>query len=201
MSGAGNDAMSLANFHLYQPDFANSMGYSAERPDIYPLDILWNFDECKTENEKPLIFTAGNDGRPNMEKALRDENGNFLSSDTYSRIKASVRAVAAQLLQLPVKTGNMEARTKRDIKAAYPQEWTNVLRMLEYMQPIVRLCSAHWKADHLIAQHLRNIARSNEDERKHKRRRATSSHGEQATSPHGKHLSQDSSKPSSGKYG
>ena len=185
-SSASNDATTLVNFHLHQPDFANAMGYSAERPNEYPPSILWNYDECKTETEKPVIFTAGNDGRPTMERALRDENGDFLSSDAYNRIKASVRAVAAQLLQLP---GNVEARTKREIKATNPQAWTNALGMLEYMQPIVGLCSAHWKADHLIAQQLRNITRSEDNERKHKRRRTTSQ-GEQ--SPQG------NSKPSSG---
>ena len=188
-----NGAMSLANFHLHQPDFANPLGFSAERPNDYPFDILWNFDDCKTEEEISVIFTSGNEGRPIMEKALRDEDGNFLSADAFNRIKASVRSVAAQLLQLPVKMGDAEARTKRYFKSAYLQEWTNALGMLEFTQPIVRLCSAHWKADHLIAQHLRSSARNNEDdERKHKRRRAMSSQAEQ--------LSQGSSKPSSGKY-
>lgn len=144
------------------------MGLPSERPIEYPPKILWNYDDCTKEKDE-IIFTVGNKGRPCMERALRDENGTRLTSEAYSRVKSTVRNVAAQLLVLPPKPapGHREApasRTKRYFTAAYPREWANALGMIGYMEPVVRLCSAQWKAEHLVSQHLRNLNNKSDDD-------------------------------------
>ena len=47
------------------------------------------------------------------------------------------------------------------------------------MEPVVRLCSAHWKADHLVSQHLRSMNKPDDDEDgTRKRRRIASQSGQ-----------------------
>ena len=169
--------LSVINFHLHFPDFV--MGHPADRPSEYTWKILWNYDDCTKEVDE-VIFRVGNKGRPCMEKALRDEDGKLLTLEAYSRVKSTVRGVAAQLLALPPipVPGQKEAptsHTKRYFMATYPREWANVLGMIGYMEPVVRLCSAHWKAEHLVSQHLRNINKPDDDEDGARKRRRVAS--------------------------
>ena len=187
-SGDSSGSISLANFHLHHPEFADPMGYPAGRPDDLPSTVLWNYNDCMNDTNRVEIFTSGNPNRPCMEKALRNKDGTLLTTDAYNRVRSTVRAIAAQLLRLPAKllpgqTRDTGSRTKRYFTNVYPQEWTNALRMVEYMQPVTQMCSAHWKADHLLSQHLRNIssADNDEDRAEHKRRRAKSTQGEQSS--------------------
>jgi len=155
------------------------MGHPADRPSEYTWKILWNYDDCTKEVDE-VIFRVGNKGRPCMEKALRDEDGKLLTLEAYSRVKSTVRGVAAQLLALPPipVPGQKEAptsHTKRYFMATYPREWANVLGMIGYMEPVVRLCSAHWKAEHLVSQHLRNINKPDDDEDGARKRRRVAS--------------------------
>jgi hypothetical protein len=157
-------------------------GLPADRPREYNWKILWNYDDC-TKEEDELIFKVGNKGRPCMEKALRNEDGSLLTLEAYNRVKSTVRGVAAQLLALPPipAPGQNEAptsRTKRYFTATYSREWANALGVIGYMEPVVRLCSAHWKAEHLLSQHLRNINKPDDDEDgARKRRRVASQNG------------------------
>lgn len=48
----------------------------------------------------------------------------------------------------------------------YPQVWSDVLEKLEKNEPLLRLCAAHWKAEHIISNCLQAIIEGDRKERK-----------------------------------
>ncbi|EGN97576.1 hypothetical protein SERLA73DRAFT_75241 [Serpula lacrymans var. lacrymans S7.3] len=124
---------------------------SVPRPDQYPFEILWEFDDCKKDEDAGL--TAQNPAQPAMERAVRHADGTMISSKEWTAIKATTRK-----------------RSQNYYQSAYPAQWAAIIQEMEQQQPLLTLCSNHWKAEHVLGQMLRSsklvdeVAISNNDE-------------------------------------
>lgn len=105
-----------------------------------------------------------------MEKCIRDEDGTEVSPSEWRAIKKSANLLVNTYLKTLQAPADPSAKTRSKTKTYYakyfPQIWSDVLEKLERQEPLVRLCAAHWKADHIIGNCLQAII---EDDRKKKR--------------------------------
>lgn len=127
----------------------------ALRPMEYPEEILWCLEDCKSDPDVQLKDT--NTSRPPMEKCIRDENGNKITPGEWSAIKVSSRMLVHDLLSLPKSKDRRaigQSKTKKYFKAWHREEWYTAVSKLETQQPILALCAAHWKADHVLGNTL-----------------------------------------------
>ncbi|EGO23171.1 hypothetical protein SERLADRAFT_439911 [Serpula lacrymans var. lacrymans S7.9] len=143
--------------HAANPPPARSVVSTTEaqppqpRPDQYPFEILWEFDDCKKDEDAGL--TAQNPAQPAMERAVRHADGTMISSKEWTAIKATTRK-----------------RSQNYYQSAYPAQWAAIIQEMEQQQPLLTLCSNHWKAEHVLGQMLRSsklvdeVAISNNDE-------------------------------------
>jgi len=125
------------------------------RPSHYPPEILWNLDDCRTDPDVQL--SESNKSRPPMEKAIRYPDGRMISGVEWNGIKAAARAIKNELLKLPAhkdRHGKSLRRTKIYFRTQYPTQYEAALEKLEEQQPLLALCAAHWKADHVIGSSL-----------------------------------------------
>ncbi|KAJ3486923.1 hypothetical protein NLJ89_g11764 [Agrocybe chaxingu] len=85
-----------------------------------------------------------------------------LSRAEFQAIKTSTRRIAnAHLLSLGLPADPAAAarsKTKTYFQKYYPQQWAEALTGLEEREPVVGLCAANWKADHLLGNCLQAVA-------------------------------------------
>jgi hypothetical protein len=127
----------------------------ATRPADYPEEVLWSLEDCKADPN--VNVSATNTSRPSMEKAIRHSDGTMITSSEWNAIKVSARAVKADLLSLPPprdRRAKDQKRTKVYFRTYFRHEWDSALAKLEMYQPLVALCSSHWKADHILGNTL-----------------------------------------------
>jgi hypothetical protein len=127
----------------------------ATRPSEYPLEVLWSLEDCK--NDPDVRITPTNASRPPMEHAIRHPDGTMISSSEWSAIKATARMVKSDLLSLPPsrdRRAKDRQKTKTYFRTYHPREWESALDKMETQQPLLALCSAHWKADHVLGNTL-----------------------------------------------
>lgn len=131
----------------------------ATRPEEYPNEILWNLNDCQKYSG---LITESNQSRPAMDRCIRHTNGQEISAAEYRSIKTSVRMLVnihLATLALPSDpAAKNQPKTKSYYKKYYPQNWRDVLAKVEEQEPLVALCAAHWKADHIVGNCLRAIA-------------------------------------------
>ncbi|KAF9462155.1 hypothetical protein BDZ94DRAFT_1368514 [Collybia nuda] len=108
------------------------------RPANLPLEVLWTLDDCCTDPDAAPI--GSNHSRPPMNLAIRTQDGALISTDKYNRIRADVATLAIRSLTW--------------YRTFYPQHVTNILEQLEHLHEELQLCSGHWKAEHMLMQHL-----------------------------------------------
>jgi hypothetical protein len=94
-----------------------------------------------------------------MEKAIRHEDGTMISPAEWAAIKATSRLVKIDLLSLPQpRAGGRRVKdrpkTKTFFRSYYPKEWFAALNKMERLQPLLVLCAAQWKADHVLGNSL-----------------------------------------------
>jgi hypothetical protein len=134
------------------------------RPSQYPVEVLWHLEDCKADED--ITATPGNISRPSMLEAIRHQDGRMISSAEYSAIRGSASMIKRELLLLP-KPRDRRAQGRRKTKAYFrtwhPEEWQKALRKLEGQQPLLALCAAHWKADHVIGAALAGERHSKND--------------------------------------
>ncbi|TEB22830.1 hypothetical protein FA13DRAFT_1576483, partial [Coprinellus micaceus] len=112
---------------------------SSQRPADLPFEVLWNLEDCNEDDN--ACPGANNASRPPMTSALRTRTGDLITECKYSDIKADGRKAVGP-------------RTRIWYACWYREELMRVVDELERMHPILALCSEHWKAEHLISNHL-----------------------------------------------
>lgn len=123
----------------------------AVRPAHYPPELLWSLEDSKVDID--VATSESNLSRPAMASALRHADGTDLNDGEYRAIKATAHAIAHELNQLPVPKGrNLEkkSRTMRFYKKNMLREWNQAVADAEAQQELLMLCSAHWKAEHVL---------------------------------------------------
>lgn len=124
----------------------------ATRPAKYPHEILWSLEDSKTDLD--VGASEGNLSRPAMGKVLRHADGTDINDGEYHAIKATAHAIAYELNQLPLPAGSQKLkglnRTMRFYKNHMVHEWNQAITDAESQQELLALCSAHWKAEHVI---------------------------------------------------
>ena len=127
------------------------------RPRFLPTSILWDYEDCEKDTSQGVIVTELNKCRPRMSCAVRCQNGTKISSHEYERIRHSADIVVRKLIH----TTNSDPRTamhastprmKTFFRKFFKEEYYQAILELETQHPLLRLCSAHWKADALIGQ-------------------------------------------------
>jgi hypothetical protein len=102
-----------------------------------------------------------------MDKAVRHQDGRMITSSEWSAIKATARMIKPNLLCLPLhkaRRGKNQPRTKTYFRTWYPREWKAALEEMEAQQPLLALCAAHWKADHILGSTLLVSTRTDPDD-------------------------------------
>ncbi|KAH9025244.1 hypothetical protein EDB84DRAFT_1243747, partial [Lactarius hengduanensis] len=126
------------------------------RPEFLPITVLWDFEDCKTDKTQGDIITKKNKCRPKMGMALRRPNGKVVSSLEYSNIRRSAEIIVQKLLNRVNSDSRSAAcasgRIKTFIKKHFAAEYGQAVLDLEAEQKLLRLCSAHWKADAMITK-------------------------------------------------
>lgn len=150
---APSDSMSMSSMPPPSvPYTAPSIQHQpASRPPQYPQEILWSLEDAKLDED--VASSEGNMSRPAMGRVLRHANGESISDGEYNAIKATAHTIAYELNQLPMPQGRSHlgaSRTMRLYKTYMVSEWNNAVARAESQQDLLLLCSAHWKAEHVI---------------------------------------------------
>lgn len=104
----------------------------------------------------------GNESRPSMHTAIRHDDGALISDGVYDAIKRSSRTVAHSLVELELKGRNAgRPKTKQLYKQFFHEEWSAAITRLEELQPLLQLCAAHWKSEHVLGASLTAMQASN----------------------------------------
>ena len=88
-----------------------------------------------------------------MEWAIRHEDGTMISLGEWAAIKATAHPVKVELLALPDprdQRAKGQKKTKIYFQSFYRTEWEAAIQKMESQQPLLALCAAHWKADHVL---------------------------------------------------
>lgn len=140
----------------------------AIRPSMYPLEILWLFKDC--ESDPDVNITASNRSRPPLAACIRHEDGTLITTAEYDAIKTSGHNVISNhLANLPEprdKLAKGKARSKTWYASWYRKEWLAAILDFESQQPLLRLCSSHWKAEHILGGLLLSDSQSAKTKRK-----------------------------------
>ncbi|KAH9011340.1 hypothetical protein EDB85DRAFT_2160067 [Lactarius pseudohatsudake] len=127
-----------------------------ERPEFLPITVLWDFEDCKTDTSQGVIITKKNKSRPRMGIALRRPNGKVVSSLKHSNMRRSAELIVQKLINSvnsdPRSAACASGRFKMFIKKHFAADYGRAVLDLEAEQKLLRLCSAHWKADAMITQ-------------------------------------------------
>jgi hypothetical protein len=92
-----------------------------------------------------------------MEQAIRHEDGTMISSGEWAAIKATARLVKMDLLSLPLprdRRAKGHKKTKTYFRTFHRMQWDAAIEKMESQQPLLALCAAHWKADHVLGNTL-----------------------------------------------
>jgi hypothetical protein len=130
------------------------------RPSYVLKSILWDFEDCLNPAEG-IIVTEANRRRPRMVLAIRCIDGRLILGEEFKVIHRVAKAIARALITSIIKDPhavvfNNKPRTKSTLKKFFEPEYNQALLELEAHSKLLRLCSAHWKADHMIGQVLLN---------------------------------------------
>ena len=127
------------------------------RPQYLPITVLWDYGDCLKDKSEGVIVTHANRGRPKMNLAIRRPDGTKISAQEYGNIRQSADMFCLKLIDL-MKSSSSGAptsdirRVKAAIKMLFAAEHKQAILDLEAEHKLLRLCSAHWKADHILSQ-------------------------------------------------
>jgi hypothetical protein len=93
-----------------------------------------------------------------MERAIRHPDGGMISNGEWSAIKTSARRISEMLCQLEhpcqIRGCHQPPKTKTYFRKYYPAQWRAAIFELEAEQPLLVLCAANWKAEHVLGNSL-----------------------------------------------
>ncbi|KAI0041835.1 hypothetical protein FA95DRAFT_1610671 [Auriscalpium vulgare] len=125
----------------------------AVRPAHCHPAVLWDKDDCRGDDDSG--WTKSNAQRPPMSQCIRNEDGTMIHPNVYRSIRNSVRIVAAQLIGKLKEADRSKPRYITFFRSFYPSELNDATERLEEMQPLLALCSNHWKAEQMLTNALR----------------------------------------------
>ena len=128
----------------------------AIRPPQYPFEILWNLEDC--QHDVDVNLHDSNRSRPSMDRAVRHPDGTMITDVEWSAIRASARRIANELAGLQDSTRQAKMRrTKMFYRTHHARDWTNAITRLESEQPLLKLCSSNWKAEHTLGNSIQAL--------------------------------------------
>jgi hypothetical protein len=94
-----------------------------------------------------------------MSLAVRRPDGTKVSTQEIANMRHRAHIICQKLLKKlisshPAYASDSRLRTKTFLKSRFKVEYNQAILDLEVAHKLLRLCSAHWKADHLIGQAL-----------------------------------------------
>ncbi|KDQ22336.1 hypothetical protein PLEOSDRAFT_171742 [Pleurotus ostreatus PC15] len=155
-----------AAYRRYQRELSDSQKL-AHLPD----SVLWTFRGAQATG-RSAGFSASNSHRPSFRKALRDSKGDVLDPAMVKIIKRTACGLAQRIIALhPINQANKN-QPREYYRTKCPHLWYGSVMLLEEQHRDVALCSAHWKADHLLGQAMARIKK--EGKRAHSAKTARS---------------------------
>jgi hypothetical protein len=96
-----------------------------------------------------------------MEKCVRNSQGETISTSEYNAIKATARMLV-NIHLVPLGTpadpaARAKTKTKSYYKKYFLQNFKDIMDKLEAQEPVLTLCAARWKAEHIISNCLTAI--------------------------------------------
>jgi hypothetical protein len=87
-----------------------------------------------------------------MHKAIRKEDGTCISQGEWKAILYRAHEVKRDLLDLPHPNNRAATATRgrKYFRTHFPKEWYAALDKMERLEPLLALCSAYWKAEHVL---------------------------------------------------
>ena len=100
--------------------------------------------------------TGTNKSWPKMDKSVRHEDGTLISKGEWASILGTANEVKKDLLSLPHRKGrtSCDSRTRTYFHKNFPKEWDSAIDKMENLEPLLGLCTLHWKAEHIIGSVL-----------------------------------------------
>ncbi|KAJ8690734.1 hypothetical protein PTI98_012138 [Pleurotus ostreatus] len=140
--------------YLRRPD-------ALEKPSAIPDTVLWTFKSAQDIGALAGL-SAKNHYRPSFHKALRDSKGKLLDPAVVKLIKRTASSLADRILAIhPLDQVQVDVKQIREYyRSKRPDLWYGSITVLETRHKEVALCSAHWKADHLIGQSITNARKA-----------------------------------------
>ena len=149
----------------FDPAFANAIKELLEsveapsvQPDFLKPTVLWYYKDCQTDKTEGDIITKANPHRPKMQIAIRRADGKKISKPEYNAIHKSAETIFNNLMdlvgpdRLAIHDDDPKLPTRTLFKSLFPAEFTQAILHLEARHTVLRLCSAHWKAETVINQ-------------------------------------------------
>jgi len=102
-------------------------------------------------------MSASTMSRPRMNRAIRHPEGLMISKGEWVAILATADLVKIDLLTLPRplhRSAKDRKKTRTYFRSYFPEEWQAAVDKMERLQPILALCAAHWKAEHVLGDVL-----------------------------------------------
>ena len=127
------------------------------RPPGYPAKVLWYYEDSKNDPDVHPPTLPSNRSRPRMAQAIRKRDGTIISKDEWKDVLYSANKVKKYLLNL-LSTDN-GSRSRSYFRNNFPDEWHTAIEKMEQSQPLLALCSEHWKAEHVLGGVLYNARR------------------------------------------
>ncbi|EGO28952.1 hypothetical protein SERLADRAFT_432960 [Serpula lacrymans var. lacrymans S7.9] len=133
----------------------NSVPAPQPCPDQYPFEILWEFDDCKKDEDAGL--TAQNPAQPAIECAVRHADGTMISSEEWTAIKATTRVTQNKLEQLPLPKCRSQKWSRNYYQSVYPAQWAAIIQEMEQQQPLLTLCFSPGPPSSLVLKFIERI--------------------------------------------
>ncbi|KAH9041278.1 hypothetical protein EDB85DRAFT_2139949 [Lactarius pseudohatsudake] len=144
-------------------DVLESVEAPLTRPRCLPDSVLWDFKDLKSQPGLAIV-TEANKSRPKIQLALRRPTGDTLSHLEQSNIRRSADIIVKKLLKRidsdprsVVRTDKSKPWSKTLVWKFFPDEYDQAILELEAEQKVLRLCSAHWKADAVVTKVFQRI--------------------------------------------
>lgn len=123
------------------------------RPAVYPEEVLWNHEDIK--RCPGVKLSTHNQSRPPAQQCLRTPTGTIISDTQWKDIKRSVSIIIRDVLAPLTERSPLNAPYRKNyFQKNWPREWEEALAKIEDRQPILKLCSFHWKSELVLTHGL-----------------------------------------------
>ena len=119
-----------------------------KRPDFYPHSILWTLDDCK--NDPTVTTSSMNKSRPSMKRALRHDDGRYLTDAEWKTICRSAVLISRTILEPLDPLGTVacgQPQKKKFYQNNFPNDWIQAMQELEILAPVTSYCVGTYKAE------------------------------------------------------